>query len=103
MPETEILIICGGIAGVPTAYQLAQYGHEVILLERGSIAGEASGLNAGIISVIGWGNVPTLNSHLTMGSLEIFKTLQLDSGYDIEYRQCGGLEAIQTVEQYEYM
>ena len=103
MPETDILIIGGGIAGVSTAYQLAQDGHEITLLERGSIAGQASGVNAGNISAIGWGNVPTLNSHLTMGSLEIFKTLQLDLGYDIEYRQCGGLQAIQTDEQYEYM
>jgi sarcosine oxidase, subunit beta len=37
-----------------------------------------------------------------MGSLEIFKNLQLDLGYDIEFRQSGCLEAIHTEEQYEY-
>jgi sarcosine oxidase subunit beta len=37
-----------------------------------------------------------------MGSLEIFKSLQLDLLYDIEYRQSGALEAIHTEDQYEY-
>lgn len=96
MSETDILIIGGGIAGVSTAYHLSEYGCDVTLLERGEIASEASGVNACDIGAIGWGNVPTLNSHLTMGSLEIFKSLQLDLGHDIEYRQSGALEAIQT-------
>ena len=100
--DTDILIIGGGIAGVSAAYHLSQYGREVTLLERGEIASGASGVNAGNIGAIGWGNVPTLNSHLTMGSLEIFKSIQLDLGYDIEYRQCGGLQALQTEEQYQY-
>jgi sarcosine oxidase, subunit beta len=102
MSETDILIIVGGIAGVSTAYHLSEYGCDVTLLERGEIASEASGVNACDIGAIGWGNVPTLNSHLTMGSLEIFKSLQLDLGHDIEYRQSGALEAIQTEEQYQY-
>ena len=102
MLESEIIIIGGGIAGVSTAYHLARDGRGVTLLERGSIAGEASGLNAGNIGATGWGNLPNLNSHLTMGSLEIFKTLQLDLDYDIEFRQCGALQAIQTEEQYDF-
>src|SRR5215510_720637 len=87
--ETEIVIIGGGIAGASTAYHLAQYGHDVTLLERGDIASEASGVNAGCIGATGWGNVPDLEAYLTMGSLEIFKTLQLDMQYDIEFRQSG--------------
>ncbi len=79
--ETDILIIGGGIAGVSTAYHLSQYGRDVTLLERGEVACGASGLNAGNIGAIGWGNDPTLNSHLTMGSLEIFKRIQLDLGF----------------------
>jgi len=100
--DTDILIIGGGIAGVSTAYHLSLFGPDVTLLERGEVASGASGVNAGNIGAIGWGNVPTLNSHLTMGSLEIFKRIQLDLGYDIEYRQCGGLQALQTEEQYQY-
>ena len=55
MTETDMLIIGGGIAGASTAYHLAQHGHDVTLLERGEIASEASGVNAGSIGAIGWG------------------------------------------------
>lgn len=103
MAESEILIIGGGIAGTSTAYHLAGHGHDVTLLERGDIASEASGVNAGGIGAKGWGNVPDLESYLTMGSLEIFKSLQLDQGYDIEFRASGALQAIHTEQQYDFI
>ena len=103
MTESEVLIIGGGIAGTSTAYQLASLGLDVTLLERGDIAGEASGVNAGSIGAMGWGNMPDLQSYLTMGSLEIFKSLQLDFGYDIEFRVSGSLQAIHTEKQYEFI
>ena len=81
---------------------LAQHGRRVALLERGEIASEASGVNAGGIGALGWGNVPNLESYLTMGSLQIFRNLQLDLGYDAEFRASGALQAIQTAEQFEH-
>ena len=50
----------------------------------------------------GWGNNPNLLSYLTAGSVEIFKHIQIDMGYDIEFRLSGTLTAIHTEEQYEY-
>ena len=102
MPESEVLIIGGGIAGVCAAFYLAQHGRKVTLLERGEIASQASGLNAGGIGGIGWGNSPDLRSYLTTGSLELFKDLQIGLGYDIEFRHSGGLQAIQTQAHYEF-
>ena len=102
MADTEILVIGGGIAGASTAYHLAEQGRSVALLERGDIASEASGVNAGGIGALGWGNVPNLQSCLTMGSLQIFRHLQLELGYDIEFRASGALQAIQTGAQYRY-
>ena len=102
MPETEILVIGGGIAGASTALHLAEAGRSVTLLERGEIAGEASGVNMGGIGSLGWGNLPDLEAHLTMGSLQIFKRLQLEMGYDIEFRQSGALTAIQTDAEFDY-
>ena len=102
MADAEVIIIGGGIAGASAAFHLAQYGRSVTLLERGEIASEASGVNAGGIGALGWGNVPDLESYLTMGSLQIFRSLQLHLGYDIEFRASSGLQAIQTEEQYVY-
>ena len=47
MPDSDILIIGGGIAGASTAFHLAEHGRSVALLERGEIASEASGQNMG--------------------------------------------------------
>ena len=102
MADSEIVIIGGGIAGASAAFHLAEHGRSVILLERGEIASEASGVNAGAIGAMGWGNLPDLQSYLTMGSLQIFKALQLDYGYDLEFRASGALQAIQTAEQYSF-
>ena len=102
MAESEVIVIGGGIAGTSAAYFLASYGRRVTLLERGEIASEASGVNAGGIGAYGWGHAPNLESHLTMGSLQIFRALQLDMGYDIEFRASGALQAIQTPVQYEH-
>ena len=119
MPEAQTLIIGGGIAGAATAFYLARLGGDpvtstgqaVTLLERGEIASEASGVNAGQIGATGWGapvsgtgQAYLISAHiLTMGSLQLFKEMQLDLGYDIEFRQSGSLTAIHTPDQYDYM
>ena len=100
--ESDVLVVGGGIAGASTAYHLARLGRRVTLLERGDIGSGASGVNAGQIDSIGWGDKPDLQAHLTTGSLEIFKTVQLDLGEDIEFRQSGALQAIHTEEQADF-
>jgi glycine oxidase len=46
----DVLVIGGGVAGCSTAYYLARAGLRVTLLERGSIAGEASQAGAGMLT-----------------------------------------------------
>jgi sarcosine oxidase subunit beta len=101
--ETEILVIGGGMAGSATAFHLAGLGRDVTLLERNAIASEASGQNMGGLGGAGWGNMPNLLSYLTMGSLEIFKTLQIDMGFDMELRLSGGLTAAHTDAQLDFI
>ncbi|MEX1197385.1 MAG: FAD-dependent oxidoreductase [Pseudohongiellaceae bacterium] len=100
--ETDVLIIGGGIAGSSTAFHLAEQGVDVTLLERGEIASEASGQNMGGLGGYGWGNDPDLLSYLTAGGVEIFKRMQMDLGYDMEFRLSGTVTAIHTPAQYEY-
>ena len=102
IPESDVLVIGGGIAGASAAFHLAALGRRVTLLERGEIASGASGVNAGQIDSIGWGDKPDLQAHLTAGSLEIFKILQLDLGEDVEFRQSGSLQAIHTEDQGDF-
>ena len=102
MSDAEILVVGGGIAGASTAFHLAAHGRQVTLLERGEIASGASGVNAGAIDSIGWGDTPDLQAHLTAGSVEIFTAVQLDHGQDIEFRQSGALQAIHTPAQYAF-
>ena len=100
--DTDVLIIGGGIAGASAAFHLAEQGRDVILLERGEIASEASGQNMGGLGGNGWGNNPDLLSYLTAGGVEIFKRMQIELGYDMEFRLSGTLTAIHTDEQFEY-
>lgn len=101
--EAEILIIGGGIAGSSTAMHLAEMGRDVVLLERGEIASEASGQNMGGVGGNGWGNNPNLLSYLTAGGVEIFKRMQIELGYDMEFRLSGTMTAIHTEAQYEFL
>jgi glycine/D-amino acid oxidase-like deaminating enzyme len=100
--EADVLIVGGGIAGVSAAYHLAAHGSRVTLLERGEIASGASGVNAGLIDCVGWGERPDLQAHLTAGSVELFEQVQLDLGEDVEFRRSGSLQAIHTPEQYQF-
>lgn len=102
MTDAEIVVVGGGIAGAAAAYHLAAHGRRVTLIERGEIASGASGVNAGAIDSIGWGDQPDLQAHLTAGSQEIFKRVQVDLGEDIEFRQSGALQAIHTPEQLDF-
>src|SRR5688572_577782 len=50
-PDMRVAVIGAGIVGVTTAYELASDGHEVTVYERrGSVAGETSFANAGIVA-----------------------------------------------------
>lgn len=45
--ETDVVIVGGGISGVCAAYYLARRGSRVVLLERGAVGSQASGVNFG--------------------------------------------------------
>ena len=99
---SEVIVIGGGIAGTAATLYLARAGMRVTLVESGEIAAQASGLNMGGLGGAGWGDPPDLQGYLTVGGLALFKELQIDLGYDIEFRQSGTLQAIQNEAEYEF-
>src|SRR2546423_6128919 len=47
--EVEVVVIGGGVMGVSTAYWLARFGADVLLLESRDLAFGASGRNGGLV------------------------------------------------------
>ncbi|MCH8117748.1 MAG: FAD-binding oxidoreductase [Proteobacteria bacterium] len=87
IPESaDIVIIGGGIIGVSTAWFLAKQGVNVVLCEKGHIAGEQSGRNWGWVRVQGR---DTREMPMIMDSLRIWRGLAGEIGEDVGYTQTG--------------
>ena len=48
--SADIVVIGGGVSGLSSAYFLARAGKDVVVVEKGTVGGEASGRNGGMIS-----------------------------------------------------
>ena len=86
--KADVVIIGGGIVGVSTAWFLAQAGIQVVLCEKGFIAGEQSGRNWGWVRIQGRDprEVPMM-----LDSLETWRTMADAIGEDVGYNEGGCL------------
>ncbi len=98
----EVVVIGAGIVGVSAALTLAERGVDVVVLDRGSVGGEASGLNAGVISGGGWGDRPDIDVALKMGSRDRYLELSQQRGRDIGLDLTGTLSLIRTEEEWAW-
>jgi sarcosine oxidase subunit beta len=93
VPEADVVVIGGGIVGVASAFYLARAGRRVVLVEKGAIAGEASGRNGGHLS-------PTIDgawaplAKLTLDTWPELVAELDDDGGPTEYCRAGGLYII---------
>jgi sarcosine oxidase, subunit beta len=87
----DTVIIGGGISGIMSAYFLASAGQRVLLVERGVIAGEASGRNGGLIAPSTYDSAQYHLGHLT---LKLWPELVANIGLPTEYRQDGALSVV---------
>ncbi len=96
-PESaDIVIIGGGIIGVSTAWFLAKQGINVVLCEKGHIAGEQSGRNWGWIRQQGR---DTREMPMIVESLKIWRGLEKEIGEDVGFAETGCLYAARTNKQ----
>lgn len=88
-PETETLIIGGGIMGLAIAYELASRGRsDICVIEKGYLAGGASGRNGGGVRMQ-WSTEQ--NIQLMQQSIEICRHFAEEMGVNVWLRQGGYL------------
>lgn len=87
-PAADVVIIGGGIVGISTAWFLARSGVDVVVFEKGHIAGEQSARNWGWVRVQGRDprEVPMM-----IDSMNIWRQLKDDIGEDVGYQEGGCL------------
>lgn len=84
--SADVVIIGGGIVGVSTAWFLAKKGIDVVLCEKGHIAGEQSGRNWGWVRVQGR---DTREIPMMLESLRIWEGLADEIGEDVGFTRGG--------------
>lgn len=84
--RADVVVIGGGIVGVSTAWFLARQGVDVVLCEKGYIAGEQSGRNWGWVRVQGR---DTREIPMMQESLRIWDGLQGEIGEDVGFTRGG--------------
>ena len=96
LDSADVVVIGGGVSGLASAYFLAKAGKDVVVIEKGTVGGEASGRNGGMISERV--DEPPL---IPMGveSLKIWETLDDELGYPTEFTQQGRLQVAVSEEE----
>ncbi len=92
--RSDVIVVGGGAIGCAIAYYLARDGAKVILLERGALAGEATGASAGLLAALSdeGGDRGSTFQQLCLDSLRLYQELRpaLDAtGVDLRYRGAG--------------
>lgn len=86
--KADVVIIGGGIIGVSTAWFLAKQGVDVVLCEKGHIAGEQSGRNWGWVRCQGRDR---RELPMMIESMNIWRGLEVEIGEDVGFNQGGCL------------
>ena len=86
--KTDVLIVGGGIAGIMTAWFLQKAGKQVLICEKGRIAGEQSCRNWGFVRQAGR---DPAELPIMMDGMSIWQDLQDEIGDDIGFRRPGSL------------
>ncbi|MFO7246603.1 MAG: FAD-binding oxidoreductase [Thermaerobacter sp.] len=89
--SAEIVIIGGGVHGAAAAYYLARDGRDVVLFEKGDLAGGATGLSVGLIRCH-YSNEPMIR--LAHRAAVKWQDLESELGQSLGYRRNGLIVAV---------
>jgi len=94
--SADVVIIGGGIVGISTAWFLAKQGIDVVVCEKGHVAGEQSGRNWGWVRQQGR---DTREMPMIVESMRIWRGLEKEIGEDVGYTEQGVLYTATTDRQ----
>ncbi len=94
--RAEICIIGGGIYGLVIAFHLVEAGRDVLVVDQGPIAMEASMSNAGTVAVQ---NKPLKMLPQMLEAAHLWEGLSDKLGFDVGYQRIGGLRIAITEEE----
>ncbi len=86
--DVEIAVVGAGVAGLSAGLFLARQGREVAVFDRGAPWGDASGANAGTLS-LQVKRVEVLG--LTRFSIDLWERFKTEFGVDVGFAKIGGL------------
>jgi sarcosine oxidase subunit beta len=89
----KVTIVGGGLIGCSAAYFLALSGMKPLLLERGGLGAQASGVNAGTISIQ---NKTGKLFPLAIEAVRVWQELSKSAGFAAEFENKGGLRVAVT-------
>ena len=87
--DAEITIIGGGAVGAAVAYFLARDGRKDIQLLEGRALCEATSSQAA--GFVGQARTTVDRARLTMAAAEVYRSFERETGYTMDYRECGAV------------
>jgi sarcosine oxidase subunit beta len=97
-PAADVVIVGGGVVGASAAFHLAEAGAEVVLLERGQLAGGSTSKAAGGLRAQ---FSDALNIEIAKRSLEAYKRFEQRPEWEIGYEEIGYLFVLTTESEVE--
>jgi glycine/D-amino acid oxidase-like deaminating enzyme len=101
--DAQVTVIGGGAVGAAVAYFLAREGwHDVQLLDKQGLCEATSSQAAGFV---GQARPTKERAMLTMAAADLYRSFERDTGYSMDYRECGAVRlalsesSVQELEQ----
>src|SRR5215470_13671439 len=95
--HAEVVVVGGGIAGASAAYHLAKLGiTDVVLLEQGKLTCGTTWHAAGLVGQL---RATRNATRMSRYGIELYSTLEAETGLATGWKQCGSLNVARTPER----